>query len=116
MIRYVFVAALLATPVLATQALAKETKEQSCGYQAQVIQAIQKARLDRVKEADVAATIAASNPTWPAKYSAAIPQFVPWVYSQKKRDLRKTDLGAQLQVQCLENWDKIQKMQKQLKN
>lgn len=111
MIRYVLAASLLATP-----ALAKETKEESCSYQAQVIQAIQKARLDRVKQADVVSTIAASNPTWPAQYNAAIPQFVPWVYEQKMRDLRKTDLGAQLQAQCLENWDKIQKMQKELNN
>ena len=69
-----------------------------------------------MKEADVAATIAASNPGWPDRYNAVIPQFTPWVYGQKMRDLRKTDLGANLRKQCLENWDKIQEMQKQLAN
>lgn len=107
---------LLATVLLATPLYAQETKEEACGYQAQVIQAIQKARMDRVKQQDVAATIAASNPSWPEQYNAAIPQFVPWVYEQKRSDLRKTDLGAQLQKQCLENWDQIQELQKQLKN
>ncbi|MDU9003509.1 hypothetical protein [Sedimentitalea todarodis] len=111
MIRLALVACLFATPLLAA-----ESKEQSCGYQAQVISAIQKARLDRVKQADVASTIAASNPTWPANYNAAIPQLTEFVYSQKKRDLKKTDLGANLQQQCLENWDQIQEMQKKLKN
>lgn len=111
MIRLALVACLFATPLLAA-----ETKEQSCGYQAQVISAIQKARLDRVKQADVASTIAASNPIWPANYNAAIPQLTEFVYSQKKRDLKKTDLGANMEQQCLENWDQIQEMQKNLKN
>ncbi|MEM7318603.1 MAG: hypothetical protein AAF408_06215, partial [Pseudomonadota bacterium] len=68
MLRLAIALAVLSTPVFAT-----ESKEASCGFQAQVIQAIQKARMDRVKESDVAAKIAASNPTWPAKYNAVIP-------------------------------------------
>ncbi|MFD3189047.1 hypothetical protein ACFMPD_02075 [Sedimentitalea sp. HM32M-2] len=111
MFRLVLVTCLFATPVLAA-----ESKEKSCGYQGQVMSAVQKARLDKVKEADVAATIAASNPPWPANYSAAIPQLTQFVYSQKMRDLRKNDLGASLRAQCIENWDQIQKMQKNLKN
>lgn len=111
MIRLAIVACFLSTPLLAA-----ETKEESCGYQAQVVSAIQKARLDRVKKENVAATIAASNPPWPDNYNAAIPQLTNFVYDQKRRDLKKTDLGANLQKQCLENWDKIQEMQKQLKN
>ncbi|SFU05851.1 hypothetical protein [Sedimentitalea nanhaiensis] len=111
MYRIALAACLLATPVLSA-----ETKEQSCGYQAQVMSAVQQARLDKVKEADVATTIAASNPVWPDNYSAAIPQLAQFVYSQKMRDLRKNDLGAVLREQCIENWDQIQKMQKDLKN
>jgi hypothetical protein len=111
MIRLAIVACLLATPLLAAQ-----SKEESCGYQAQVISAIQKARLDRVKKEDVAATIAASGPSWPDNYNAAIPQLTEFVYDQKRRDLKKTDLGANLRQQCLDNWDQIQAMQKQLKN
>ncbi len=111
MFRITIAACLLATPLLAA-----ETKEQSCGYQAQVMSAVQQARLNKVKQADVASTIAAGNPTWPANYSAAIPQLTQFVYSQKMRDLRKTDLGATLRQQCIENWDQIQKMQKDLKN
>lgn len=102
--------------MFATPVLAQDSKEVSCGYQADVIRAIQQARLDRVKEADVAETIAASDPQWPANYSAAIPQLTPWVYSQKKRDLRRNDLGAVLEQQCLENWEQIQDMQQQLNN
>lgn len=111
MFRLAIAACFLAAPLLAA-----ESKEESCGYQAQVISAIQKARLDRVRKNDVAATIAASNPTWPDNYNAAIPQLTEFVYSQKKRDLKQTDLGANMRQQCLENWDQIQAMQKQLKN
>ena len=56
MIRPALVLALLATP-----ALAEDSKEVSCGYQAQVVAAIQQARLDRVKERDVPEP-SASNP------------------------------------------------------
>lgn len=111
MIRLALAACLFATPLIAA-----DSKEVSCGYQGQVISAIQQARLDRVKEQDVAATIAASNPSWPAQYSKAIPGLTPWVYQQKMRDLRKNDLGAVMREQCIENWDQIQAMQKNLNN
>ncbi|MBK0328337.1 hypothetical protein I5535_13675 [Rhodobacteraceae bacterium F11138] len=111
MFRIAIAACLLASPLMAA-----ETKEESCGYQADVMRAVQQARLDRVKEADVADTIAATNPGWPENYNAAIPQLTQFVYSQKMRHLRKEDLGATLREQCLENWDQIQKMQKDLKN
>lgn len=96
MIRLVIAAALLATPVAAA-----DTKEQSCEYQAQVVQAVQKARLDRVKERDVAKAVAATEPTWPKNYNAAIPLIAPWVYEQKKSVLRKEDLGAAWLELCL---------------
>ena len=96
MIRLVFAAALLATPVAAAN-----TKEQSCNYQAQVVAAVQKARLDRVKEREVAKAIAATNPTWPENYNAAIPLIAPWVYEQKMSTVRKENLSAAWLELCL---------------
>ena len=107
---------LLAIILLSTPALAQETKEVSCGYQADVVRSIQQARLDRVKEPDVVGAIADSNPSWPPNYNAAIPQLISWVYEQKKRDLRKMDLGGILYQQCVDNWDQIQALKDNLKN
>ncbi len=96
MLRIAIVTALLATPLAA-----QETKEQSCQYQADVVAAVQKARLDRVKERDVAQAVADSGPTWPENYNAAIPLITPWVYEQKMRDVRKKDLAAAWLELCL---------------
>ncbi|MFC4669908.1 hypothetical protein ACFO5X_15190 [Seohaeicola nanhaiensis] len=89
MIRLTLAAALLAAP-----AYAEDTQAESCAYQAQVVAAIQQARKDRVKEQDVPAAIAATNPTWPENYNAAIPLITPWVYEQKMHDIRQNDLAA----------------------
>lgn len=89
LIRLTLAAALLAAP-----AYAEDTQAESCAYQAQVVAAIQQARKDRVKEQDVPAAIAATNPTWPENYNAAIPLITPWVYEQKMRDIRQNDLAA----------------------
>lgn len=97
MIRLSIIAVLLATPVLAA-----ETKEESCDYQAQVVAAIQKARLDRVRERDVPKAIAATNPTWPENYNNAIPLMTPWVYEQKMKVVRKEDLAATWKELCLQ--------------
>lgn len=96
MIRLTFAIALLASPVWAA-----DNKETSCGYQAQIVGAIQQARLDRVKERNVPKHIADTNPTWPDNYNAAIPIMAPWVYEQKMRDVRSKDLGAAWQELCL---------------
>ncbi|MCE8546579.1 hypothetical protein KBY25_12185 [Ruegeria pomeroyi] len=96
MYRYALVALLAASPLAAA-----ETKQESCQYQADVVAAIQKARLDRVKERDVPAAVAATNPTWPANYNAAIPLIAPWVYQQKMRDVREQDLSAAWLELCL---------------
>ena len=65
--------------------------------------AVQKARLDGVREKKVAEAIARTNPDWPARYNNAIPIFVGAVYGMKKRALRKVDLGAQWFEMCLAN-------------
>jgi len=96
MIRYAVVLCLLAAPVVA-----KDSKEVSCGYQSEVIAAIQQARLDKVKERNVPKHIADTDPTWPDNYNAAIPLMTPWVYEQKMRDVRNNDLGATWKELCL---------------
>ncbi|MES0861683.1 hypothetical protein ABLN87_04935 [Ruegeria sp. SCPT10] len=97
MLRIAIAAAVLATPLAAA-----ETKEQSCQYQADVVAAIQQARIDRVKERDVPQAVADSSPTWPENYNAAVPLITPWVYEQKMRDVRKKDLGAAWLELCLQ--------------
>ncbi len=98
MIRYACAFALcLATPVVA-----QDSKEVSCQYQADIVSAIQQARLDKVKERDVQKTILASNPAWPENYSAAIPLMTPWVYEQKMRTVRNEDLSAAWNELCLQ--------------
>jgi len=96
-----FRAALFAC-LLATPSFAAETKAQSCGYQADVVAAIQKARLDRVAERDVPKAIAATNPTWPESYNNAIPLITPWVYEKKRRIIKTEDLSAAWKELCLQ--------------
>ena len=98
MIRFAIVAA-----ILATSAHAADPKEVSCGYQAQVVAAIQQARLDRVKERDVPKAVAATNPTWPENYNAAVPLITPWVYEKKMRVVRNNDLAAAWKEVCMAN-------------
>lgn len=111
MVRYVMIACLMAT-----SASAQDSKEDSCKYQGQVMAAVQQARLDRVREADVEQHILQSEATWPERYNGAITHFAPVVYGAKRRDLKRVDLGAQIEAQCLENWDTIQEMKKSVGN
>lgn len=101
-----------ATQADATQAPAALGKEDSCNYQGQVMAAVQQARLDRVSEEDVQETLLAANPDWPAQFSNAIPQLAAHVYTIKRRDLRKNDLGEIFEAQCLASWDQIQAITK----
>jgi len=94
-------ALILATVAFATPAVAQD-KEESCGYQAQVVKAIQAARLERVAERDVQEYILAQSPPWPEKYNNAIPLITPWVYEQKRRVIRNEDLGAGWNELCLQ--------------
>ena len=95
-------ALILATAVFAAPAFAEADKEVSCGYQAQVVRAIQQARLDRVAEREVPGHILAQSPDWPEKYNNAIPLITPWVYEQKRRVIRKEDLGDAWSELCLQ--------------
>mgnify|MGYP001127355332 CR=1 FL=1 len=90
------------TCLLAAPAFAAETQKESCGYQADVVAAIQQARLDRVKEREVPAAIAATNPTWPENYNAAIPLMAPWVYEKKRKVIKTEDLSAVWNELCMQ--------------
>lgn len=95
-------AVILATAACAFPVLAQEDKVESCGYQADVVSAIQQARIDRVEERGVQAHILAQSPTWPEQYNNAIPLITPWVYEQKRRVIRNEDLAAAWNELCLQ--------------
>lgn len=86
---------------LAAPTWAKDNKETSCGHQAEVVAAIQQARLDRVKERKVAEHVL-ENAVWPESYNTAVPLLTPWVYEMKMRDVRKLDLAAAWTELCLQ--------------
>lgn len=90
-------AAGFAAPVWAQSA----DKKTSCGYQAEVVAAIQQARLDRVRERKVQAHVL-EKATWPENYNTAIPLLTPWVYEMKMRDVRDNDLAAAWTELCLQ--------------
>ena len=94
--------AALLSAVIAAPVMAAVTAEESCGYQADVVAAIQQARLDRVKERNLAETLAAAEPAWPENFNATIPLIAPWIYEQKMKVIRKEDLGAVWKERCLE--------------
>lgn len=87
--------------MIATTVVADETAEESCGYQADVVAAVQQARLDRVKERKLTETLTSGETSWPDNYNAAIPLVAPWIYDQKMKVIRNEDLGAVWKEQCL---------------
>lgn len=96
-------ATVCAAPLLASEdAATPENLTEVCGYQAQIVAAIQQARLDRVAEREVPDHILASDPEWPENYNAAIPLITPWVYEQKRRVIRNEDLSAAWNELCLQ--------------
>ncbi|WP_415401877.1 hypothetical protein [Tateyamaria sp. SN3-11] len=92
---------ILATAMLASPALAQD-KAESCGYQAEVVAAVQQARLDRVSERDVQTHILGQSPTWPEQYNSAIPLVTPWVYEQKRKVIRDESLADAWSELCLQ--------------
>ncbi|GHG90389.1 hypothetical protein [Pseudodonghicola xiamenensis] len=116
-IRLTFAAAALAAmTALPAAANAPVTKEEACGYEAQVMAAVQKARLDKVAQDKVAEHLVASSHAWPEQYNAAIPGMVDYIYQMKRRDLKANDFGAIWNQQCIDMWDQRQQMIKQLNN
>jgi hypothetical protein len=115
MIRTVLTAAALALTL--NPALANEAQKQAeCQFQADLVGAVQQARLDRVRKEAVTETLIAANPGWPDGAAKAIPALAEYVYGFKRRDLRNVDLGAETKQQCLENWDQIQQLKQSVSN
>jgi hypothetical protein len=104
---------LLAVP--ATAATQAEKKKQ-CQFQADLIGAVQTARLDRVKKAKASETVLAANPEWPEGAAQAMSPVVEYVYGIKRRDLKKVDLAADTLTTCLENYDQIQALKNSVEN
>jgi len=86
---------------LATPAAADAAKEADCGYQGDVVAAVQAARVARVGERRVIDHIAQSGPAWPEKYYAVIPLVTPWVYTMKMSEVRSADLAAAWKELCV---------------
>ena len=95
-------ALMLSATLLAQAALADGHLEETCGYQAKVVSAIQQARLKRVPVRSVSEHILAQDPDWPERFNVAIPLIAPWVYEQKRRVIRNNDLSAIWGQLCLQ--------------
>jgi len=93
----------LAVLTLSSPAFAASKKDKECGYQADIVAAVQKARLDRVSERKVTQTVMAGEVTWPERYNVTIAIFAGEIYKLKMRDLKKTDVGEQWRGACLAN-------------
>ena len=90
-----------AMTLMAAPAVAQD-KAESCGYQADVVAAVQQARLDRVPEREVQDHILATSPAWPEQYNNAIPLIAPWVYEQKRKVIRNESLADAWTELCLQ--------------
>lgn len=100
MIRVLSILATLSAAV-ATPALAQTAKATDCGYQSEVVSAVQAARVARVGERKVASHVADTSPEWPEKYNAVVPLVTPWVYSMKMAEVKAADLGEAWKEMCL---------------
>ena len=95
---WVLVLGLLTAPAMADEAA--DAKAESCGYQGDVVAAVQQARIDRVRERRVAEHIAAQDYEWPEQYNGAIPLITPWIYEMRRADLDE-DLRAVWIAGCM---------------
>jgi hypothetical protein len=85
----------------AAPAFADTAKAEDCGYQSDVVAAVQAARVARVDEREVIGHIADTAPEWPEKYSAVVPLVTPWVYSIEMAEVTSVDLKAAWNEMCL---------------
>lgn len=107
-------ATLLSAPVLA-QDTDTVARDKTCRLQADVIGAVQTARLERVRKDNAVDTVISANPSWPSDVETAVLPVVDYVYTIKRRDLKRVDLASDTFTQCVENWEQLQQMQKSLK-
>ena len=94
------VLSVLACLSLAAPAVAATEKATDCGYQADVVAAVQAARVARVSERKVPAHVADTNPAWPDKYNNILPIVTPWVYGMKMGEVKTADLRAAWAEMC----------------
>lgn len=106
----------LAVPATAVIAATQAQKEAECAFQAELMGAVQTARLEQVRKNKVAETLIAQNPDWPSGVADALPAVTDYVYSIKRRDLKAVDLAAQTKATCLQNYDQIQAMKNSVGN
>ncbi len=110
------IVALTAALMLAGPATAETQKQTECSLQAGLMSTVQKARLNGVPKAKIAKVIQSANPDLSDNIIAVVPAIADHVYSIKRDDLKKVDLGKATMAQCLENWDQIQEMKKTVTN
>ncbi|MFK7876568.1 MAG: hypothetical protein AB8B71_12425 [Paracoccaceae bacterium] len=101
---------------LPAMAASKAEIERQCQFQADVMGAVQQARLDRVPKRDVASTIRAANPDWSDSLDVALTPVVDFVYGIKRRDLRNVNLAGDTKAACVQNWDQLQALTNAVKN
>ncbi len=103
MTKWTMSAALAAAVLVGAGAAEAASKKEDCGYQRDIVKAVQKARMDRVPERKVTDTVLEGEVTWPERYNPTIAIFAAEIYKLKMRDLRKTDVGDQWEQVCLNN-------------
>lgn len=84
----------------AVPVVAQNEQEVACGHQADIVQAIAQARLDRVREGKLPEVLA-ENATWPENYNRMIPVLAPHMYGLKRRDIRGIDWRSNTFEQCM---------------
>lgn len=95
------VMSLIACAALASPVVAATAKEKDCGYQGDVVAAVQAARVARVGERKVPAYVAKNAPDLPEKYNAVVPLVTPWVYSMNMAEVKSADLAGAWKELCL---------------
>lgn len=96
----VMAAGLIAT---GSTGFAASKKEQDCKHQADIVRAVQQARMNRVAERKVTETVLAGEVTWPERFNPAIAIFAGEMYKFKRRDLQGTDQAKAWFELCLAN-------------
>jgi len=83
-------------------------KRAQCEVSADLIGAVQQARLDRVGKRKAAKKVLESRSDWPANIGNALPTLVEYVYSLPRKDLKTQDLAKVTRIQCLQQYDQAQ--------
>ena len=109
-------ALVIGAAVLATSgpAFAASRKQRECAEQGALVGTIQQARLAGVRRAQLRDAVAKAQPDLSEAMLDTVPQLGDFVYGLKRGQLKQINLGQVTQQQCLDNWDQVQQMRKQL--